>query len=362
MSAGKTSVRTLPDQLVGRDPEGAAGLRVHHQVSAGEVLDGDDRGRLVDDRVDPALAGAEGLFDRRPVGDVVADADQGCDLPVDADDRTALREQDPLLAVRPHDPLVEHERLAGLDAALDRRPDAIALLGTDPGDEILGGAAELTGLEAVDPMQLVRPGDPLGGQGPLPDSEADDPLGLGHLIAVLAQLLLDPLLLGHIAEQDHEAVVAGEEPGLEPALERLVVIDQPSRPAGPQRPLVGDPEVDPGLLRELAPHGLAEQIVDGSAEHPRRRLVQVLKAPLAVDDDDPVGEQLDQRGDLGSRQRAPVGALGIVAVAAELGLRLLGPSFHRLLSSACGRPRSRARSRRGRADSSSIGRVPLTSR
>ncbi len=94
-------------------PNDAGSLEVGHQVAALEVLDGDDRRGLVDDRVDAPLAGAEPAGHRLALGDVVADADERLDLAIVADDGPALGEQHPLLAVGPQDAFLEDERLAG---------------------------------------------------------------------------------------------------------------------------------------------------------------------------------------------------------------------------------------------------------
>ena len=89
--------------------------------------------------------------------------------------------------------LMVGERLAV--AGVDRG----AVVGVDALEEVLVAGLDRPRLEPVDPEELVRPGDLVLRDVPLPAAEPGEPLRLGELLGRPPQLALDPQLLGQVA-------------------------------------------------------------------------------------------------------------------------------------------------------------------
>src|SRR5262249_50724740 len=98
--------------------------------------------------------------------------------------------QMPDLAVGPHDPLIDAEPLTGLEGSGDLVPDTRPILLLDARDEVIESAAKFAVLEAVDLVELPRPGDPVGWNVPHPAAEIGDALRFQHMQALLPDFRL----------------------------------------------------------------------------------------------------------------------------------------------------------------------------
>ena len=93
--------------------------------------------------------------------------------------------------------------------------DRAAIVGMHGFQEGLVGGAKLLRFEPEDPVHLVRPGEPVGGQVELPASEVGDLLGSLEPPLALAQRRLRLLALGDVLDRSdhahqHAAVIEDE--------------------------------------------------------------------------------------------------------------------------------------------------------
>ncbi len=289
-------------ELVRREAEDAGALGVGHQVATVEVLDPDDRRRVVDHRAQSPLAVAARAFGLDAVGDVVADADERGRQAVRAGDHPALGEEHALVAAGADDALPEGEGLERPQRVLDVRPDPVAVVRMQVGDEGVDGSAEGARRDVVDAVELLRPPHAAGRDLPAPDAEPRDALGLGHAVGVLAHLGLRAAAFGDVAEDDDEVVAARQDPALEPALGRAGEVRQRRRLAPGGRPIAGDAKALADRGGQLGPQRPAEQQVARAGEQRRGRLVGVPAPPVGAEHDDPVLEPVEQRDDPVGRQ------------------------------------------------------------
>ena len=106
----------------------------------------------------------------------------------------------PQLAVGADDAVVEAPGPALGHGRLDDAPDASAVVGVDLVQVGPVGPRLVVGPHPVDAIELVGPGDAVGGDLPLPRAHPGDLLGLGQLGLVGRQVGLRLVALGHVED------------------------------------------------------------------------------------------------------------------------------------------------------------------
>ena len=110
-----------------------------------------------------------------------------------------------LTAVREDDAMLQLERLPALDSGADRLRDPGPVVRMDAGQETLVADRDGAGLEAEDPIELVRPGHIRLRDLPRPAADVCERLRLGQPRARLPQLFPGRLSLGERRGQQEEA-------------------------------------------------------------------------------------------------------------------------------------------------------------
>ena len=185
-------------QLLLGAPEHLAQRAVQAQPAAVEVDERHaDRG-VVERTAEELLGGAQLVLDAVVLGDVLTGAVHHRRAPVLVEHDLAARVDHAQVAVGAHDPVVEAPRPALGERRLDHPPDAGAVVGMDLVEVGPVGAGHAVGCHAVDAVELVGPGDAIGGDLPLPRPHPRDLLGLGQLGLVGGQVRLRLVALGHV--------------------------------------------------------------------------------------------------------------------------------------------------------------------
>jgi hypothetical protein len=184
------------------------------------------------------------------------------------------------------------------------------------GEGVLQGRApqRLLGVDALGDVE--HHSDPLERLPVLDDRHAADMhvtpavAGVTDAVALGApgKLLLGQLSIGHVGEEDGQAVRRGMQPVLEPAAVGLVVLLEGGRLLVAHGPLIGEVERLTDAFGELRPDVAADQVPRIAPEHLPGAPVHVDVAPLAVERDERVGHRLEDVSDrLRERGRLPVG-------------------------------------------------------
>ena len=313
-------VERVVDELVGLVVELAA-------VAAGQQLDvaRDDPQRLGE--VVARDVGEVGEIGVRPrervlvglaVGDVLARADHPHGAPV-LHDHLAVREHDADAAVRPDQAVLVAERPMALQRLGDRALDLGPVVGVHALEELAVVELPAPRVQSVDPVHLVRPGDRVGLDVPLPAADVGDPLCERELLLAAQELLVRGVALGDVADDLAEVAPVRALPARDRELEReqAAVLAQtreldrtPGLAAGMLALERRAVRVALGLGHEHRQR-LAEHLLGSVAEH--RRGARVPEEDVAV----PVGEQDGLGRRLGDGTEARLGLaqrlLGLLA-------------------------------------------------
>ncbi len=152
----------------------------------------------------------------------------------------------PHRAVLPHDPVVVDEGARRPEGVEDHAARVLAVVGVDALEEALVRGVELVPLEAVDPVELVAPGDDVPRRVPLPAPDVRDPLGLGEPVLGTHELLH---ARGHVEREERAPRAAGSGRGIGPRRERSASRRHGRLCGAPEERLADEPE-ELGLLPE----------------------------------------------------------------------------------------------------------------
>ena len=173
-----------------------------HVPVAVEADDPERRGR--DQVAEHLVRRAPVLLEPVPLGHVHADAghlQRPLGVPLDAADGLDPRE----LAVREHEPVLDVVVVVLLERAPDRLGDVLDVVGVHLREHVLDGAAERARVEAVDPLEVLRPAHLAGRDRPGPDAGLRAVERELEVVAAPAQLVDQPPPLGDVVE-DREQV------------------------------------------------------------------------------------------------------------------------------------------------------------
>ena len=204
------------------------------------------------------------------LGDVLHCADDADGLTGFVEHRFGLALTDPLDSIRTDDTVDHRGGRWVSEGPRDHVFHPLAVVGVNGLEEGFVLRLEALGIEAENPVLLVRPPELSGGDVPLPVPQACDPLGVGQPLPVFAQRRLSKSGFGDVGVKTHGAAVGGA-PFLvpDPAPVGQQNIRQPWR----GRAKAPKPFFDPrGLVLERVGDqpgrgGAAHQRLDGRARH-----------------------------------------------------------------------------------------------
>ena len=133
------------------------------------------------------------LLDVAPLGDVLADPEQGDDLAVVVDLAARLGPDMPLRPVRRPDTELEGRGRPRAHDMVEPGADALPVVGVDEAQDDVEPGLEARRVEPEDAVHLGRPVERLAADRPAPVAEAGEPLGLLQLTLARAQRRLDAL-------------------------------------------------------------------------------------------------------------------------------------------------------------------------
>jgi hypothetical protein len=137
-------------------------------------------------------------------GYVAARADHADDVALGVRDRAAMRFDQAHVAVGSDHAVLEAEVAGVGEGEAHRGVDALAIVGVNALEVAVVAGVEVLGLDAVDPVELLRPGDDVVRDVPGPAPHLGDRLGFREAGGGLAHLRVRGVHLGHVlADADH---------------------------------------------------------------------------------------------------------------------------------------------------------------